>query len=86
MRRTLTIVTLMSVAALALVLALAGLGQAQAPEPAAQAPAQAAFGQICTVGGDYTPACDVDHDGDVDAVDAQLVTGNWGSAGTYVAD
>ena len=37
----------------------------------------------CASGGVYNPACDVDHDGDVDIIDIQLTAGHWGQAGTY---
>ncbi len=31
----------------------------------------------------YDPACDVDHDGDIDIYDIQLTAGHWGQTGTY---
>ena len=37
----------------------------------------------CASGGVYDPACDVDHDGDVDIYDIQLTAGHWGQTGTY---
>lgn len=40
----------------------------------------------CTSDGVYDPACDVDHDGDVDIFDIQLTAGHWGQAGTYNID
>ncbi|MEA3335705.1 MAG: hypothetical protein U9R25_07310 [Chloroflexota bacterium] len=58
-----------------LLLTLAAAAGAQAPD----APSLAG----CTPGTDYDPACDVDHDGDVDLIDVQLAAGHWGSTGTY---
>lgn len=40
----------------------------------------------CAVGGVYDPACDVDHDGDVDIFDIQLAAGHWNQAGAYTSD
>ena len=40
----------------------------------------------CAVGGVYDPACDVDHDGDVDIFDIQLAAGHWNQAGAYASD
>lgn len=37
----------------------------------------------CVPGATYNPACDVDHDGDMDIFDVQLAAGHWGQAGTY---
>ena len=37
----------------------------------------------CAPGTAYDPACDVDHDGDVDIYDIQLTAGHWGQTGTY---
>jgi hypothetical protein len=37
----------------------------------------------CTPGAAYDPACDVDHDGDVDIIDVQLAAGHWNQAGTW---
>lgn len=39
----------------------------------------------CTPGTSYNPACDVDHDGDVDIIDIQLAAGHWNQTGTYVS-
>jgi hypothetical protein len=40
----------------------------------------------CVAGGGYTPACDVDQDGDVDILDIQLAAGHWNQTGTWVGD
>jgi hypothetical protein len=40
----------------------------------------------CTPGADYDPACDVDHDGDVDVMDVQLAAGHWNQAGIWMGD
>lgn len=47
--------------------------------PSAAAPLAAP----CTTGWAYDPACDVDHDGDVDIYDIQLTASHWGQAGAY---
>ncbi|MBK7203603.1 hypothetical protein [Candidatus Amarolinea dominans] len=41
---------------------------------------------VCIPGGAYDPACDVDHDGDVDIFDVQLTAGHWSQNGVYVSD
>jgi hypothetical protein len=40
----------------------------------------------CAVGAVYDPACDVDHDGDVDIFDLQLTASHWNQDGAYVSD
>ncbi|WP_423224605.1 hypothetical protein [Candidatus Amarolinea aalborgensis] len=40
----------------------------------------------CAVGAVYDPACDVDHDGDVDIFDIQLTASHWSQYGVYVSD
>lgn len=40
----------------------------------------------CVAGAVYNPACDVDHDGDVDILDIQLTAGHWSQSGPYVND
>jgi len=40
----------------------------------------------CAPEASYDPACDVDHDSDVDVNDIQLVAGHWNQTGTYSAD
>ena len=40
----------------------------------------------CTLGLTYDPACDVDHDGDVDIADIQLTAGHWNQAGAWTSD
>ena len=40
----------------------------------------------CAAGGSYDPACDVDHDGDVDIFDIQLTASHWSQYGAYVSD
>jgi hypothetical protein len=34
----------------------------------------------------YDPACDVDHDGDVDIFDIQLTAGHWNRSGAWTSD
>lgn len=58
------------------VLCLACLGAS----PAGAAP----LAGPCTTGQTYDPACDVDHDNDVDVFDIQLTASRWGTSGTYV--
>lgn len=48
--------------------------------PSAAAP----LSNPCTPGQGYNPACDADHDGDIDVFDIQLTAGRWGTDGTYV--
>ncbi len=49
--------------------------------PVAAAPAVAP----CTPGAAYNPACDVDHDGDVDILDVQLAAGHWNQSGAFTS-
>ena len=37
----------------------------------------------CASGASYDPACDVDHDGDVDIFDIQLAAGHWNQSGAW---
>ena len=37
----------------------------------------------CAAGGSYDPACDVDHDGDVDIFDIQLTASHWSQYGAW---
>ncbi len=48
------------------------------------APPATPLGAPCQAGGTYQPACDLDHDGDVDITDIQLAAGHWGQTGPYV--
>lgn len=47
--------------------------------PSAAAP----LASPCGSGSSYDPACDVDHDGDIDIFDIQLTASHWGQAGFY---
>lgn len=47
--------------------------------PSAAAP----LASPCGSGLAYDPACDVDHDGDIDIFDIQLTASHWGQAGFY---
>lgn len=40
----------------------------------------------CGSGSGYDPACDVDHDDDIDIHDIQLTAGHWNETGTWVSD
>lgn len=40
----------------------------------------------CMAAAVYDPACDVDHDGDVDVLDVQLTAGHWGQTGVWTGD
>jgi len=55
------------------------------PLTAAAAPGFAAAPalQPCAPGAVYDPACDVDHDGDVDIFDIQLTAGHWNRNGVW---
>ena len=55
-----------------------GLAVAQA-EPAGITAADCSL----TPAGAYDPTCDVDHDGDIDIFDIQLVAGRWDQTGTW---
>ncbi|MCA9870977.1 MAG: hypothetical protein KC487_11460, partial [Anaerolineae bacterium] len=60
--------------ALAGLLALMGLASSGVASAAA-----------CSPGAVYDPACDVDHDGDVDVIDIQLAAGHWNQNGVWTA-
>jgi hypothetical protein len=54
------------------------------PAVAAEADFTAAAAmQPCIAGPVYDPACDVDHDGDVDVFDIQLTAGHWNRNGVW---
>lgn len=63
------------------------LATATAASPALQRQAAAVRAQPlagpCAPGAAYDPACDVDHDGDVDIFDIQLAAGHWNQFGPY---
>ncbi len=87
-----TILILLVVMAIAgaSVLYAAGNGTMDSPASAEQTqqlavPDQAPLAAACTPGAAYDPACDVDHDGDVDIFDIQLAAGHWGQTGTFSA-
>lgn len=50
--------------------------------PSAAAPAI----RPCAAGASYDPACDVDHDGDVDIFDIQKAAGHWNQSGAWSSD
>lgn len=72
---------------LALLATLGGAAGAQEPESSGGegVSASALLNSGCVAGSVYDPACDVDHDGDVDIVDIQLTASHWGHTGTYTA-
>lgn len=85
----LILVVVMAIAGVS-VLYAAGNGVMDSPASAGQTqpltvPDQAPQTAACTPGAAYNPACDVDHDGDVDIFDIQLAAGHWGQTGTYSA-
>ncbi len=59
----------------ALALAIGPAGAQDAPPGPVSTP--------CAPGAAYDPACDVDHDGDVDVLDIQLAAGHWNQAGAW---
>ncbi|MEA3334597.1 MAG: hypothetical protein U9R25_01715 [Chloroflexota bacterium] len=71
------LISLMIALALLTTLAVA----AGAPEPATLN-----NGGCSTSTGIYDPACDVDHDGDIDVHDIQLTAGHWSETGTFTSD
>ncbi|MCB0254482.1 MAG: hypothetical protein KDI55_12220 [Anaerolineae bacterium] len=40
----------------------------------------------CAPGTAYDPACDVDHNGQINVTDIQLAAGHWGQTGTFTSD
>ncbi len=56
------------------------------PVAATAAPNASVLAGPCVPGAAYDPACDVDHDGDVDIFDIQLTAGRWNQAGTWISD
>jgi hypothetical protein len=70
---------------------LAALCAAAAMLPAAAAPLHSAalrdlVAGPCAPGAAYDPACDVDHDGDIDVLDIQLAAGHWNQSGVWTGD
>ena len=53
------------------------------PMLATATPAPAPLAAACAPGASYDPACDVDHDGDVDILDIQLAAGHWSQSGAW---
>ena len=47
------------------------------------AAASAPLASPCMSGGAYDPACDVNHNGNIDIYDIQLTAGHWAQTGTY---
>ena len=58
------------------------LGLLIGPAGAQEAPSIPQAGP-CAPGAVYDPACDVDHDGDVDIFDIQLAAGHWNQTGVW---
>lgn len=72
-RKSVVSVLVVTLAALTVVMGLArAQGEADAPTVGG-----------CAPGASYNPACDVDHDGDVDVIDIQLAAGHWGQSGPW---
>ena len=70
-----------------LILGVSGVTARALSESAAQASnGNASQVDGCTPGTAYDPACDADHDGDVDIFDIQLTAGHWNQAGTWLSD
>lgn len=53
--------------------------------PAAASPTALRLAGPCAPGAAYDPACDVDHDGDVDVFDIQLAAGHWNQGGVFTS-
>ena len=66
---------LLSAVLLALGLLIGPAGAQEAPSIPQASP--------CAPGAVYDPACDVDHDGDVDIFDIQLAAGHWNQTGVW---
>lgn len=60
------------------------LGLLIGPAGAQEAPSIPQTGP-CAPGGVYDPACDVDHDSDVDIFDIQLAAGHWNQTGVWTS-
>ncbi|MCB9152454.1 MAG: hypothetical protein H6649_00160 [Caldilineae bacterium] len=56
------------------------------PTAATAAPPASVLAGPCAPGVTYDPACDTDHDGDVDIFDIQLSAGHWNQIGTWTSD
>jgi hypothetical protein len=69
---------------LSLIIALALLGILAVATLAEEQTLQTNGG--CTSAGGYDPACDVDHDGDIDVSDIQLTAGHWNYTGTWTVE
>lgn len=74
MQRKFRLVIILAVLA-ALTLAIGPAGAQDASPGPASTP--------CEPGATYDPACDVDHDGDVDVLDIQLAAGHWNQTGAW---
>ncbi len=74
MQRTIRLVVLPAIMVF-LVLLIGPAGAQDAPASPQTSP--------CAPGAVYDPACDVDHDGDVDIFDIQLAAGHWNQSGTW---
>jgi hypothetical protein len=59
-----------------------GVTGATAQQPQAEL---AATADGCVAGGSYDPACDVDHNGDMNVTDLELVASHFGQIGTWTA-
>jgi hypothetical protein len=71
--------------ALTLVLGLL-LPAIAAAAPLHSAPLRDFVAGPCVAGAAYDPACDVDHDGDVDISDVQKTAGHWNQSGVWLSD
>ena len=78
MNRWRLLVLVLTMVAAAAVLAASVVDAQDAPAAPASTP--------CAPGATYDPACDVDHDGDVDIFDIQLAASHWGQSGAWTSD
>ncbi|MCB0202176.1 MAG: hypothetical protein H6649_00165 [Caldilineae bacterium] len=67
-------------------IALALLLSLLLPVAATAAPTASILAGPCAPGATYDPACDTDHDGDVDIFDIQLSAGHWNQSGAWTSD
>ena len=78
MNRWRLLALVLTMVAAAAVLAASVVDAQDAPAAPASTP--------CAPGATYDPACDVDHDGDVDIFDIQLAASHWGQSGAWTSD
>ncbi len=85
-KRVVYLAVVMAVLAITPPLSHQARGATSGPLLAERAAVNAPAAGPCMAGALYDPACDVDHDGDLDVFDIQLTAGHWGQAGVWTSD